>query len=178
MWVIQDEMPALSFPQLGQAAWGYLLLAGATVFRYRADPLRRDTSAAAGSRRREVSEERLRIARELHDVLAHNVSLINVQASTALHLIDAEPERTQTALAAIKEAKSRGQLLQELRATVEALRVDEDAPLADGRSGSGRRAGPADRRGGIARGRRPGGRAGAAATAGRPARRTASCRRR
>ena len=37
-------------------------------------------------------ERRLAIARDLHDVLTHNISLINVQASTALHLLDSRPE--------------------------------------------------------------------------------------
>jgi len=41
--------------------------------------------------RRKAGEERLRIARELHDVLAHNISLINVQAGVTLHLIDEQP---------------------------------------------------------------------------------------
>ena len=108
---------------------GYLFLAGAALFRNRSDHFAEVRRRRAESRRREVSEERLRIARELHDVLAHNVSLINVQASTALHLIDAEPERARTALAAIKEASH--ETLQELRATVGALRqVDEGAPRA------------------------------------------------
>ena len=53
---------------------GYLVLGGSTY----------------GNR---ASEERLLLARELHDVLAHNVSLMNVQASTALHLFDEDPER-------------------------------------------------------------------------------------
>ena len=69
-----------------------------------------------------ASEERLQLARELHDVLAHNVSLINVQASTALHLLDERPERARTALSAIKEASS--ETLHELRATVDSLRGD------------------------------------------------------
>ena len=128
MWVVQDELPSPG-AQLGQAAWGYLFLAGAALFRNRSDHFAEVRRRQAESRRREVSEERLRIARELHDVLAHNVSLINVQASTALHLIDAEPERARTALAAIKEASH--ETLQELRATVGALRqVDEGAPRA------------------------------------------------
>jgi signal transduction histidine kinase len=127
-WAVRDEPPALAY-QLGQAAWGYVFLAGAALFRNRADHFAEVRRRQVESRRREVSEERLRIARELHDVLAHNVSLINVQASTALHLIDAEPERARTALAAIKEASH--ETLQELRATVGALRqVDEDAPRA------------------------------------------------
>ena len=128
MWVVQDELPSLG-TQLGQAAWGYLFLAGAALFHNRADHFAEIRRRQAESRRREISEERLRIARELHDVLAHNVSLINVQASTALHLIDAEPDRARTALAAIKEASH--ETLQELRATVGALRqLDEDAPRA------------------------------------------------
>ncbi len=42
-----------------------------------------------------ASEERLRIARELHDVLAHNISLINVQAGVGLHLMDEQPEQAR-----------------------------------------------------------------------------------
>jgi signal transduction histidine kinase len=126
MWIVQDELPSPG-AQLGQAAWGYLFLAGAALFRNRSEHFAEIRRRQAESRRREVSEERLRIARELHDVLAHNVSLINVQASTALHLIDAEPERARTALAAIKDASH--ETLQELRATVGALRqAEEDAP--------------------------------------------------
>ena len=53
---------------------------------------------------RRASEERLRVARELHDVLAHNISLINVQAGVALHLMDEQPEQARPALTAIKQA--------------------------------------------------------------------------
>ena len=45
--------------------------------------------------RRQADEERLRIAQELHDVLAHNISLINVQAGVALHLMDEQPEQAR-----------------------------------------------------------------------------------
>jgi len=80
------------------------------------------------TRRRHASDERLRLAQELHDVLAHDVSLINVQASTALHLFDTDPERARAALGAIKEVSH--ETLQELRSTVSALRYeDEEAPL-------------------------------------------------
>ena len=50
--------------------------------------------------KRRASEERLRIARELHDVLAHNISLINVQAGVALHLMDEQPEQARSSLTA------------------------------------------------------------------------------
>lgn len=55
-------------------------------------------------REQRASEERLAIARELHDVLAHSLSLINVQSSVALELIDRRPEQVALALAAIKTA--------------------------------------------------------------------------
>ena len=47
-------------------------------------------------------EERLRIARELHDVLGHNISLISVQAGVALHLMDKQPEQARVALSVIR----------------------------------------------------------------------------
>jgi signal transduction histidine kinase len=65
------------------------------------------------------------MAHDLHDVLAHSLSLINVQAGVALHLIDERPEQARTALAAIKEASR--EALQEVRATLGALRGGEDA---------------------------------------------------
>src|SRR6266542_1945453 len=76
--------------------------------------------------RRRASDERLRIARELHDVVAHNISLINVQASTALHLIDERPEQARTALAAIKQASK--EALGELRSVLDILRQSDEEP--------------------------------------------------
>lgn len=74
-----------------------------------------------------ASEERLRIARELHDVIGHNISLINVQAGAALHRFDAD--RAEQALTAIKATSK--QALRELRSTLGVLRqVDEEAPVA------------------------------------------------
>jgi signal transduction histidine kinase len=78
---------------------------------------------------RHVVEERLRIARELHDILAHTVALINVQAGVAAHVLDQQPEQARQALVNIKEA-SRA-TLQELRTLVGVLREgDAPAPLA------------------------------------------------
>jgi signal transduction histidine kinase len=79
--------------------------------------------------RRRAGEERLRIARELHDVLAHNISLINVQSGVALHLLDKQPDQAKTALVAINDASK--EALRELRATLGVLRgADEAEPLA------------------------------------------------
>ncbi|MFI6504760.1 sensor histidine kinase [Nonomuraea typhae] len=79
--------------------------------------------------RRRASEERLRIARELHDVLGHNISMINVQAAAALHGLKKRPEDAEQALRTIKDASK--ETLRELRITLGVLRqVDEGAPTA------------------------------------------------
>ncbi|WP_181359089.1 sensor histidine kinase [Streptomyces sporangiiformans] len=76
-----------------------------------------------------ATEERLRIARELHDVIGHNISMINVQAGAALYRLKKDPAQAEDALGAIK-ASSR-ETLRELRATLGVLRqVDEEAPTA------------------------------------------------
>ena len=79
--------------------------------------------------RRRTSEERIRIARELHDILAHRISSINVQAGVGSRLLDRDPEQARRALVAINEASR--EALQELRATLGVLRqVDEPEPRA------------------------------------------------
>jgi signal transduction histidine kinase len=70
--------------------------------------------------RRQASEERLRMARELHDVIGHNISLINLQAGVGLDLMDTRPEQARAALAAVRTVS--GQALEELRAMLGALR--------------------------------------------------------
>jgi signal transduction histidine kinase len=67
----------------------------------------------------------MRIARELHDVLAHNISLINVQAGVALHLMDEQPGQSRSALAAIKQASN--DALGELRSVLDILRQGDEA---------------------------------------------------
>jgi signal transduction histidine kinase len=81
-------------------------------------------------RQSEVQAERVRIARELHDVLAHSLSQINVQAGVGLHLMDSQPEKARDALANIKETSKSA--LDEVRSVLGILRAeggDEDAPL-------------------------------------------------
>jgi signal transduction histidine kinase len=70
--------------------------------------------------RRAVTEERLRIARELHDVVAHSMSIIAVQSGVGVHVLDSQPEEARKALAAI-EATSR-QALVEMRRLLGVLR--------------------------------------------------------
>ena len=120
--------PGPGFAQaLGVAAWLLALAAGGEILRYR-----RALRAAARRQeietrhseleaaRRRASDERLDIARELHDVLAHSISMINVQAGVALELIDDQPERARTSLATIKQASK--DALVEVQAVLGALR--------------------------------------------------------
>jgi len=114
---------------VGLAAWLLVLVTVAEIGRTRAERMRQMARVRAEEARRRASEERLRIARELHDVLAHNISLINVQAGVALHLMDERPEQARTALTAIKQASK--EALGELRSVLGVLRqVDETPPRA------------------------------------------------
>jgi signal transduction histidine kinase len=77
--------------------------------------------------RRRVDEERLRIARELHDVVAHTMATINVQAGVAAHVLADRPDAAAEALRTIKLASKDG--LRELRAILNVLRQADDADL-------------------------------------------------
>jgi signal transduction histidine kinase len=77
--------------------------------------------------RHRESEERLRIARELHDVLGHHISLMSVQAGVALYLMDKRPEQARVALAVIRDESK--EALRELRSVLDVLRqVSEEPP--------------------------------------------------
>ncbi|MET7379857.1 sensor histidine kinase [Streptomyces sp. NPDC005526] len=89
----------------------------------RADEAERTREETA---RRRADEERLRIARELHDSLTHQISVIKVQAEVAVHVARRRGEEVPQALLAIQEAGREAS--RELRATLEALRDDDTAP--------------------------------------------------
>ena len=117
-------------PRPGQAAalaaWLLVLVAAAEVLRVRRERAAEAARSREEQARRRAGEERLRIARELHDVLAHNISLINVQAGVALHLIDERPEQARGALSAIKDASK--EALGELRSVLNVLRETDERP--------------------------------------------------
>ena len=113
---------------LGLAAWLLVLGTGAEILRTRRERRAELAHVQAEEARRRASEERLLIARELHDVLAHNISLINVQAGVALHLLDERPDQARPALAAIKDASK--EALGELRSVLDVLRRGEDGANA------------------------------------------------
>ncbi|MFK8024043.1 MAG: sensor histidine kinase [Ilumatobacter sp.] len=88
------------------------------------------TEAAAQEVREQVLDERVRIARELHDVVAHSIATINVQAGVAAHVIDQQPAAAKDALVEIKESSKSA--LAELRSMLGVLRDTDDdtTPLA------------------------------------------------
>jgi signal transduction histidine kinase len=111
---------------LPHVGWLLLVLVVAEAARIRRERLLEAERTRAEEDRRRAGEERLRIARELHDVLAHNISLINVQAGVALHLMDEQPGQSRSALIAIKQASN--DALRELRSVLDILRQGAEAP--------------------------------------------------
>ncbi|MGQ0777828.1 MAG: histidine kinase [Pseudonocardiales bacterium] len=126
--VLPGGAPAPSLGRAGGiAAWVLVVLLACEGLRIRAERAAEAARSRAEQDRRHASEQRLQIARDLHDVLAHNISLINVQASVALHLLDEQPEAARGALTTIKQASK--DVLTEMRSVLGVLRaVDEAAP--------------------------------------------------
>jgi signal transduction histidine kinase len=130
-------VPGWSAPSVmsaaGLAAWFLVLGAGAEIFRVRrqarrarAAELASEAQARQEQALRRAGEERLRIARDLHDVLAHQLALITVQANAGLALLPRDPHGAQQALTAIKDAGNSA--LGELRSVLDALRAPDAAP--------------------------------------------------
>jgi signal transduction histidine kinase len=94
--------------------------------RGRAERMQALRAARASREESAVAAERLRIARELHDVLAHSLSGITVQAGVGLHLMDREPEAARRALVEIREASR--DALDEVRDVLGILRTDGEVP--------------------------------------------------
>ncbi|MFA1546014.1 sensor histidine kinase [Actinomadura chokoriensis] len=114
--------------------WFVAASGAATVARHRQAYLEEAERRAAEAERtreeaarRRAGEERLRIARELHDSLTHSISIIKVQAGVAVHVARKRGEDVPPALLAIQEAS--GDAIRELRATLEVLR---DSDGSDG----------------------------------------------
>ncbi|WP_420706482.1 histidine kinase [Streptomyces sp. 303MFCol5.2] len=110
------------------AGWAVAIVAVAELARIRREQWARERAERAQAARRRADEERLRIARELHDVLAHSLSVINVQSGVGLALLDSDPEQARTALTTIKSASK--EALGEVRQVLDSLRTPGDAPRA------------------------------------------------
>ncbi|MBY8846555.1 sensor histidine kinase, partial [Streptomyces sp. SP2-10] len=110
------------------ATWVLAVVALSELARVRHEQWARERADRAEAARRRADEERLRIARELHDVLAHSISVINVQASMGLALLDSDPEQARAALTTIKSASK--EALGEVRQVLGTLRAPGAAPRA------------------------------------------------
>ncbi|MCX5380129.1 sensor histidine kinase [Streptomyces sp. NBC_00091] len=120
--------PAPWGQELAITAWVLAILAVSELVRLRREQWSRERTERAAAARRRADEERLRIARELHDVLAHSISVINVQAGVGLALLDTDPEQARTALTTIKTASK--EALGEVRQVLDTLRTPGAAPRA------------------------------------------------
>ncbi|MET8568768.1 sensor histidine kinase [Streptomyces sp. NPDC004783] len=122
-WYAQDNVAVLAWTGIGATAGDAVRSRRAFVraIRERAEKAERTREEEA---RRRVAEERLRIARDLHDVVAHHIALVNVQAGVAAHVMDKRPDQAKEALAHVREASRSA--LDELRATVGLLRQSDD----------------------------------------------------
>ncbi len=110
---------------LALAAWLLVLYGAGEAIRARRMRVSERARVRDAESRQRASEERLSIARELHDVLAHNISVINVQAGTALHRAQRNEQRAYEALGLIKQVSQ--DTLVELRSLLAALRDVNDA---------------------------------------------------
>ncbi|MFE0703602.1 sensor histidine kinase [Streptomyces sp. NPDC058872] len=126
-WYAQENLGVFAWTGMAAAAGDAVRSRRAFVdaMRERAERAERTREEEAGRR---VAEERLRIARDLHDVVAHHIALVNVQAGVAAHVMDKRPDQAKEALAHVREASRSA--LDELRATVGLLRQsgDPEAP--------------------------------------------------
>lgn len=114
--------------EIAATTWVVVIVTVSELARVRHEQWVRDRAERAQAARRRADEERLRIARELHDVLAHSISVINVQAGVGLALLDSDPEQARTALTTIKAASK--EALGEVRQVLGTLRTPGDAPRA------------------------------------------------
>ena len=86
--------------------------------------LAREAQAREAQARRRAVEERLRIARELHDVFGHTMATISVQAGVGIHLLQTRPGQAVEALTTIKQISDQG--LTDVKAILGVLRADDD----------------------------------------------------
>jgi signal transduction histidine kinase len=115
-----------------RAVWLWTAIAVAVAVRSRRttiaaleDRARRAEESREQTARRRVAEDRLRIARELHDVIAHHVAVVSVQAGVADHLVERDPAAAREALGHVRVA-SRA-VLSELQSVLGVLRQEEAA---------------------------------------------------
>lgn len=136
LWALGFSVAVAPWVAAGRGALGWLIAVGAPVLSWSwGELLRTGRERRRGVAQRAVVEERARIARELHDVVAHNVSLMVVQAVAAQDVFDARPDQSRQALGAI-EASGRAALA-ELRRLLSSVRPDAEGDGHDPQPGLG-----------------------------------------
>jgi len=120
---VRNKPAPTSSEMFGLAGWLLVLATVAEIAHIRQQRLVRTREEETRCR---AGEERLQIARELHDVLGHTISLISVQAGVALHLMDKQPEQARVALTVIRDASK--EALGKLRSVLDVLRQVNEAP--------------------------------------------------
>jgi signal transduction histidine kinase len=118
-WVFFRIGTAVMAATLGESVRGRRVLAAEAVARAERAEQTKEEEA-----RRRVDAERLRIAREVHDTVAHAIAVINVQAGVTAHVLDKRPQQARETLVTIEQTSARA--LDELRATLGVLRDPED----------------------------------------------------
>jgi len=120
---------SIGLGELLVVGWALAAVLGGQAIRATSDRRAAEREQQDQLRHQAVIDERLRIAQDLHDSVAHAMATINVQSGVAAHLIDRRPEQARDALEAIRVASS--DVLDELGAIVGVLRdTDEPAPRA------------------------------------------------
>jgi signal transduction histidine kinase len=118
-WVLFRIGTAVMAATLGESVRGRRVLAAEAVARAERAEQTKEQEA-----RRRVDAERLRIAREVHDTVAHAIAVINVQAGVTAHVLDKRPQQARETLVTIEQTSARA--LGELRATLGMLRDADD----------------------------------------------------
>ena len=122
---------------VGVLAWTGMAVAAGDALRNRRayvaavrERARRAEEAREQEAGRRVVEERLRIARELHDVVAHHIAVIQVQAGVAAHMLHSQPAAAEGAIGHVRRAA--GEVLDELGTLLGVLRQSGDGPAGPG----------------------------------------------
>jgi signal transduction histidine kinase len=138
---IQNSLRELPGPLLAAVAWPALAVAAGDLLRTRREAIaaaeeraRRAEETREREARRRVAEERLHIARELHDVVAHRMAVVNVQAGVAEHLLRSRPDDAAAALRIVRSSAQAaldnlGSILNVLRSAGESDASVEPAPM-------------------------------------------------
>jgi signal transduction histidine kinase len=131
--VVTDARPAGAVGAF--VVWVFASVVVGETVRVRRDKLREAEQRAAWAERnraeearRQVAEERLRIARDVHDIVGHSLATITLQAGVAEHLLEERPEQARAAVAAIRRVGKES--MAELQGLLGPLRAGDDAPRA------------------------------------------------